>query len=39
MEKASCVLDFFDCIDLGCAVLYLSVFPCTYRNVEGIILF
>ena len=21
--------------DLGCAVLYLSVFPCTHRNIEG----
>ena len=25
--------------NLGCAVLYLSVFPCTHRNVEGILLF
>ena len=25
--------------DLGCAVLYLSVFPCTHRNIEGILLF
>ena len=21
--------------DLGCAVLYLSVLPCTQRNIEG----
>ena len=22
--------------DLGCAVLYLGVFPCMHRNIEGI---
>ena len=25
--------------DLGCAVLYSSVFPCTHRNIEGILSF
>ena len=25
--------------DLGCAVLYLSMFPCTHCNIEGILLF
>ena len=24
---------------LGCTVLYLSVFPCTHRNIEGILSF
>ena len=25
--------------ELGCTVLYLSVFPCTHRNIKGTLLF